>query len=102
MPPAARVEADPAARPAAARKGLPTGLSLYGVIPASKEGPGIALLKEAKQPVVLVSEGHDYNADLSVAQIQPDQVVLRRRGESEPYVLRVAATMAEVDSADAR
>jgi hypothetical protein len=82
------------AKPVEARAALPAGLSLIGVIPASKDGPGIALLKEARQPVVLVAEGDAYNADVRVAQILADQVVLHRRGESRSYVLQIGATPA--------
>ena len=76
-------------------QGLPPGLTLYGVIPPTESSPGIALLKEPDRPVVLVPEGTEYVEDLQVSRVLSDQVVLRRRGEELPFILRIAGSPSE-------
>ena len=62
-------------------------LVLQGVIPPSGTAPGIAILAEVGKPPQFVQEGAPYNEDIIVERVQPDHVVLRRKGDGLPIAL---------------
>lgn len=72
-----------------------SAIGLLGIIAASGNGSGYAIMRFAEQPARPVKEGEEIAPNIRLAEVHPGQVVLERSGIFETLALPEKKTSAE-------